>query len=82
MAGDLITLRRAGPFPDIPVTVLTAVDDLRSAGRKNAWIECHRRLAAMSPYGRQVTLAGARHLLQTDRPDAVAEAVTEIGSRI
>ena len=82
MAGDLILLRRARPFPEIPLTVLTALGDLRSPGRRETWIDCHRRLAWMSPYGRQISLDGARHLLQTDRPDDVAEAVTEIRSRL
>jgi pimeloyl-ACP methyl ester carboxylesterase len=82
MAGDLIRLRRSRPFPEIPLTVLTALGDVRSPHREHAWVECHRRLAWMSPYGRQISLAGARHLLQTDRPDAVAEAVTEIRSRL
>jgi pimeloyl-ACP methyl ester carboxylesterase len=82
MASDLIGLRRARPFPKIPLTVLTAIGDLRSARRRDALIECHRRLAGMSPYGHQVSLAGARHLLQTDRPDAVAEAIIKIGSRL
>jgi pimeloyl-ACP methyl ester carboxylesterase len=84
MAGDLVALRLARSFPEIPLTVLTAVGEPRphSASRERAWIDCHRRLAGMSPYGRQVTVAGGRHLLQTDRPDAVAEAVVEIGSRL
>ncbi|HEU5159512.1 MAG TPA: alpha/beta hydrolase [Streptosporangiaceae bacterium] len=81
MAGDLIALRRVRPFPEIPVTVLTALGGMRSPGRRRAWTASHRRLAAMSPYGRQITLADARHLVQTDRPDAVAEAITELGSR-
>jgi pimeloyl-ACP methyl ester carboxylesterase len=86
MAGDLIALRQARPFPEIPLTVLTALGKLRSASRRRSWIECHRRLAAMSPYGRQINMEDARHLLQADRPDAVAEAIaemiSEIGSRL
>ncbi|HEY7487311.1 MAG TPA: alpha/beta hydrolase [Streptosporangiaceae bacterium] len=81
MAADLVALRKARPLPEIPLTVLTALGDVRSAAGRRAWIERHRRLAAMSPYGRQIVLDGARHLLQTDRPDAVADAVIEIGSR-
>jgi pimeloyl-ACP methyl ester carboxylesterase len=90
MAGDLVALRRVRPFPEIPLTVLTALGGMRSAARRRAWIDCHRRLAWMSPYGRQVTVDGAGHLLQADRPEAVAEAVAglitkiksiEIGSR-
>jgi pimeloyl-ACP methyl ester carboxylesterase len=82
MAGDLIGLRQARPFPEIPLTVLTALDGLRSADRRRSWIDCHRRLAAMSPYGRHAAVADARHLLQADRPDVVAAAVTEMISEI
>jgi pimeloyl-ACP methyl ester carboxylesterase len=78
MAADLADLRSRRPFPEIPLVVLTALGDLRPAGRRRAWAECHRRLAAMSPYGRQVTLDGARHLVQTDRPDAVADAIVSV----
>ena len=81
MAGDLIQLRRVRPFPEIPVTVLTALGDPRSPGSENALIDCHRRLAGMSPSGRQISLTDARHLVQTDRPDAVAEAVIEMSPR-
>ncbi|HEX6471545.1 MAG TPA: alpha/beta hydrolase [Streptosporangiaceae bacterium] len=82
MAGDLVALRRARPFPEIPLTVLTALGGMRSAARRRAWVDCHRRLAWMSPYGRQVTVDGAGHLLQVDRPDAVAEAVADLITKI
>jgi pimeloyl-ACP methyl ester carboxylesterase len=81
MVADLAELRRSRPFPEIPLTVLTAIGDVRSAERRRGWVECHRRLAAMSPYGRQVTLDDALHHVQTDRPEVVAAAVAEIGSR-
>jgi pimeloyl-ACP methyl ester carboxylesterase len=81
MAADLAGLRSRRPFPEIPLVVLTALGDVRRPARRRAWAECHRRLAAMSPYGRQVTLDDARHLLQTDRPDDVAGALIEMASR-
>jgi pimeloyl-ACP methyl ester carboxylesterase len=81
MAADLAGLRSRRPFPEIPLVVLTALGDVRRPASRRAWVECHRRLAAMSPYGTQVTLDDARHLLQTDRPDAVAIALTEMASR-
>jgi pimeloyl-ACP methyl ester carboxylesterase len=81
MAADLAGLRRTRPFPEIPLTVLTALGDLPDAGHRAGWAECHRRLAAMSPYGRQITVAGARHLLQADRPDAVADAIAGTPAR-
>lgn len=81
MAADLAALRDRRPFPAIPLVVLTALGDVRGAGRARAWAEGHRRLAGMSPYGRQVELTGARHMLQLDRPDAIAAAVDDATTR-
>lgn len=78
MAADLIELRGRRPFPPIPLVVLTALGDLGSAGKARDWAEGHRRLAAMSPRGRQIELPDAYHLLQLDRPDLVAEAVAGV----
>ncbi|MFC5754823.1 alpha/beta fold hydrolase [Actinomadura rugatobispora] len=73
MAADLDALRDRRPFPDLPLVVLTALGD---AGP--SWAEGHRRLAAMSPRGRQVELPRAKHMLQLDRPDAIADAVAAV----
>ncbi|GAA3931580.1 alpha/beta hydrolase [Actinomadura viridis] len=78
MTADLAALRERRPFPPIPLVVLTALGDVRGAGRAREWARGHRRLAAMSPYGRQVELADAKHMIQLDRPDAVADAVAEV----
>ncbi|MCO5993053.1 alpha/beta fold hydrolase [Actinoallomurus rhizosphaericola] len=76
MAADLLTLRRHRPFPGIPLRVITALGDLRGDGE--AWRRAHAGLAALSPRGRQVVLPDVGHLVQIDRPEAVARAVREL----
>ncbi|KAB2342100.1 alpha/beta fold hydrolase [Actinomadura rudentiformis] len=79
MAEDLFRLRERRPFPAIPLVVLTALGDPgQSEDERENWRAGHRRLAEMSPYGRQVVLPGTRHMVQLDRPEAVAEAVTAV----
>jgi pimeloyl-ACP methyl ester carboxylesterase len=78
MAADLAALRLRRPFPAIPVVVLTALGDAPEGPRAREWSRGHRSLAAMSPLGRQVELPGAKHMLQLDRPDAVADAVAAV----
>jgi pimeloyl-ACP methyl ester carboxylesterase len=77
-AVDLARLRERRPFPAVPLVVLTALGDVRGDDRKRAWSQGHARLAAMSPSGSQVDLPGCLHMVQLDRPDAVADAVTEV----
>ncbi|MFL6056784.1 MAG: alpha/beta fold hydrolase [Actinoallomurus sp.] len=76
MAADLLTLRRHRAFPDIPVRVITALGDMR--GGRDAWRRAHADLAGLSPRGRQTVLPDVGHLVQIDRPEAVAEAVREL----
>lgn len=71
-AADLLALRTRRPLPDVPLEVLTALADAVDAAE---WTGCHRRLAGMSPRGNQVDLPDCPHMVQFDRPDAVADAV-------
>jgi pimeloyl-ACP methyl ester carboxylesterase len=71
MAADLLALRRERPFPDIPLCVITALPGVRD----DHWQRAHADLAALSPRGRQVVLPETAHMVQTDRPGVVAEAV-------
>ncbi|MEW2352462.1 alpha/beta hydrolase [Spirillospora sp. NPDC029432] len=78
MAADLKALRARRPFPDVPLAVLTALGDFRDTGRAGEWTGGHRALAGMSPRGRQTVLPRTKHMVQLDRPDAVADAVAEV----
>ncbi|MCO6011193.1 alpha/beta hydrolase [Actinoallomurus purpureus] len=76
MAADLLVLRRHRPFPDIPLRVITALGDMR--GGEDAWRRAHAALARLSPRGRQIVLPDVGHLVQIDRPEAVAQAVRDL----
>ncbi|MBC6460095.1 alpha/beta fold hydrolase [Actinomadura sp. HBU206391] len=81
MAADLAALRTRRPFPAIPLVVLTALGDLDTSAEARSWAACHARLAGMSPHGRQVELPGCLHMIQLDRPNAVADAVAVVTGR-
>ena len=74
MAADLLELRQECPFPDVPLCVITALPGLRD----DRWEGAHADLAALSRLGRQIVLPETGHMVQTDRPDVVAEAVTAL----
>ncbi|HEX2316891.1 MAG TPA: alpha/beta hydrolase [Thermomonospora sp.] len=78
MAADVLALRKRLPFPPVPLVVLTALADMGDGEKAEGWSADHRELAAMSPYGRQVDLPDALHLVQLDRPDVIADAVREV----
>ncbi len=56
--------------PGVPPAALPRVEA--------AWITGHAALAARSTKGQHVIVAGARHYVQIDRPEAVVEAVTKV----
>jgi pimeloyl-ACP methyl ester carboxylesterase len=71
----------AGPFPDVPLVVLTA-------GKRFWWlapektrqtIENHQRsLAAMSAQGKQVIAERSGHFVQNDQPEVVIRAIRDV----
>lgn len=69
---DLARLRATAAMPPVPVLVLTAAD-----GGPRSWTTDQARLAAMLG-GRQRVLDHCRHLIMLDRPDAVAQAITDL----
>jgi pimeloyl-ACP methyl ester carboxylesterase len=75
VAAGLLDLRREHAFPPVPVRVI-----LGTAGRgAEGWVEAQRALAALSPHGALRQLPDAKHLIASDCPDAVAEAVADAG---
>ncbi|MBW8485781.1 alpha/beta fold hydrolase [Actinomadura parmotrematis] len=78
MAADLAGLRERLPFPPVPLVVLTALGDVDGDKARREWASGHARLAAMTPLGRQVELTDSLHMVQIDRPDAVADAVAAV----
>jgi pimeloyl-ACP methyl ester carboxylesterase len=74
---DLI--QRAGPFPDVPLAVVTggrpAMAWATPAQALAARAEHQRRLAALSPQGKQIIASRSGHFPQLTEPEVVVEAV-------
>jgi pimeloyl-ACP methyl ester carboxylesterase len=86
-------LRRGGPRPNVPIAILSAdgidaqqlmfatEDQLRDQIRASERL--YDALAAAAPQGKHQTLADASHAtMPMTRPDAVADAVTDLLDRI
>lgn len=80
VAGDIKT---AGPFPDVPVAVITAgkrwILDTRSW--REQWMVFQRDLAALSPQGTQTIAAESGHAIQLQQPELVIDAIREVVER-
>jgi pimeloyl-ACP methyl ester carboxylesterase len=78
--------RAARSFGDKPVIVLTAgiapkqPDETDEEHRKNLahWKAGHDRLAARSTRGQSIAVPNASHMIQTDQPQAVVDAVRKV----
>ena len=65
------------PFPDVPVTVLSAGRGFPRRFRAR-WTRLQAELAATAPQGRHAVIGGAGHNILGDRPDAVADAILQV----
>lgn len=65
--------RRCGDPSPVPVRMLMAADSTGRVARAQ-----RRLVETMSLDGRAEVVAGSRHMVQLDRPDAVSEAVTAL----
>jgi pimeloyl-ACP methyl ester carboxylesterase len=72
-AVEILELRCERPFPPVPVRVLVGMDFKGS----ERWLARQRELASFSPRTEIRELRDAKHLIASDRPDAVADAVRE-----
>ena len=75
----------AGPFPDIPVSVVTGGTEppkwLMSPEAAQAKRTHQVELARLSPHGEQVIAAGSGHFPQRSEPDLVLDAVERLLAR-
>ena len=67
----------AGPFPDIPVVVLSAARGFPRRFRAH-WTGLQKDLAASAPRGRHLVIDGSGHGIHQDRPGAVADAILQV----
>jgi len=72
--------RRAGPFPSVPLIVLTHRQALTNWPERlgKVWAASQQRMAKMSKLGRIKVCEDAGHNVHTDRPDVVVRAVLNV----
>jgi pimeloyl-ACP methyl ester carboxylesterase len=81
-AATLRELRSAPqPFPDVPVTVLSATRGFPRRFRAH-WTGLQADLAGGAPQGRHIVVDGTGHGMHQDRPDAVADAILQVITEI
>lgn len=81
MAGEALTrqqLRQAGPFPPVPVLVLTANETRREAKANAVWMETQKELAKLSPRGKQIICKDCGHTVYADDPGLAAGEIRKI----
>ncbi len=73
-------IRAAGPFPDVPVIVITAGQKwiLDTQAWRDQWLRFQQDLAALSPQGRQIIAAESGHVIQDQQPEVVIDAIRAI----
>ena len=75
-------VRSAGPFPDVPLTVIAATDH----GPYRVWeptlMRLQQQLATLSPQGSLIVAQGSGHDVQLDRPETVIEAVRRMAAAV
>jgi pimeloyl-ACP methyl ester carboxylesterase len=76
-------VRNAGPFPDVPLTVIAATDH---GPYFREWeptlMRLQQQLAALSPQGSLIVAQGSGHDVQLDRPETVIEAVKRMAAAV
>ena len=72
--------RRAGPFPPVPLIVLTQRKSVARwpGGLGKVWTASQRDLAKMSSLGRLKICDDASHNVHMDRPEVVAQAILKV----
>ena len=72
-------IRDAGPFPAIPVRVLTGRGQPESMPNlRRAWAEAQADLARLSPLATQEICESCGHFVQRDAPDLVVDAIRSL----
>jgi pimeloyl-ACP methyl ester carboxylesterase len=75
-------LRSAGPFPPVPLVVLTGTRKLiEGPAFSQAWLDTQRDLARLSPHARHVICESCGHYVHRDRPELVARAIRDVLQR-
>jgi pimeloyl-ACP methyl ester carboxylesterase len=69
-------VENAGPFPDIPLTVIAATDHGPFFKKwESTLMRLQQQLASLSPRGNLIVAQGSGHYVQSDRPGMVIDAI-------
>jgi pimeloyl-ACP methyl ester carboxylesterase len=72
-------LRNAGPFPEVPLVVLTGMRKLVEGPTFNrVWLDTQRELAHRSPQARHEVCESCGHYVHRDRPELVVRAIRDV----
>lgn len=68
-------LQRAGPQPDVPIAIITALHEMESEKFRKAWMELQDRLAATYPTASRTVATKSGHYVPFDQPELVADTI-------
>ena len=71
-------LRMAGPFPAVPVAVVSGTRLMTGGNADRDWLEEQQRLLKLSPRGRQIVCKDCGYAVQYDNPGLVVRTIREI----
>jgi pimeloyl-ACP methyl ester carboxylesterase len=75
-------VRDAGPFPPVPVVVLTGTRKVLEGPTFNrVWLQTQKEMSGMSPKGKHVICNHCGHYVHEDDPVLVIEAIREVIAR-
>jgi pimeloyl-ACP methyl ester carboxylesterase len=77
-------LREAGPFPNIPIIVITAGKEwiLDTQAWRDQWMRFQLDLVSLSPQGKHIIATESGHNIQDQQPDLVINAIREIVEQV
>jgi pimeloyl-ACP methyl ester carboxylesterase len=78
MRNTVAQLRDAGPFPPVPVVVISGTRGMGTDPLDRAWLAERKRLVGLSPKGREVVCGTCGFAVQHDSPQQVIQAVRDI----
>lgn len=77
-------IEKAGPFPNVPVTVITAGKKwiLDTQAWRDQWQRFQQDLVSLSPQGKQIIATESGHFIQDQQPQIVIDAIKEMVARV
>lgn len=73
-----LQVKNAGPFPPVPLIVLTATDRGVTPQQESEWQQWQKELVQLSPKGIQFYAWGSNHLIQRTQSQLIVDAVATL----